>query len=147
MIDFIERLKLTMQYAIEHSPKNSFFPFLAECLRLTGVTKNIWTLPSAQSVYIMRDGAVVQQDKTLKNGISSIPPFNEQKLIAAIRSDQEGKTTFIEFLISSWEAGVIRYEVDFTQRKVDYYGIQGEVYSELYKSVTIENFPIEFIAS
>ena len=132
-----------MRYALEHRPKTGGFPFLAECLRKAGVVQNTWTLPAAQSVYVTEDGAaVVQQGNPLVSGMVDIPPFDKNALIAAIRKDQAGKITFPEFLMSSWNAGVICYVVDFLARTVSYYGARGEEYGEKYPAVEINDLKI-----
>lgn len=118
-------------------PKIGGFPFLAECLRLAGVEHNLWSLPGVQSIYIMKDDVVVQQGTPLITGISDVPDFNEESLITALRTDQAGESTFPEFLLASWNAGVIRYDVDFSARVVSYYGVRGECYKESYPAVTI----------
>lgn len=126
-----------MQYAMTHRPKVGGFPFLAECLRQAGVEKNIWTLPACQSVYIMKDGAVVQQGSPLVTGMIDVPVFDEEKLITALRTDQTGQSTFPEFLKATWEAGVVGYDVDFLARNVTYKGTGGEQYVESYPEVEI----------
>jgi uncharacterized protein YbcV (DUF1398 family) len=60
-------------------------------------------------------------------------------LIAALRTDQAGKSSFTEFLEASWRAGVIRYDVDFAARTVAYYGCNGEEYVEAYPAVEIDS--------
>ena len=58
--------------------------------------------------------------------------FDREALIAALRTDQAGKSTFPEFLAASWRAGVVRYDVDFAAREVAYYGANGRgVYRKL----------------
>jgi uncharacterized protein YbcV (DUF1398 family) len=54
-----------------------------------------------------------------------------------LRIDQAGQSTFSEFLAASWRAGVVRYEVDFAERTVGYYGCNGEVYVEAYPAVDL----------
>jgi uncharacterized protein YbcV (DUF1398 family) len=66
-----------------------------------------------------------------------VPLFNREALIAALRIDQAGNSTFPEFLAASWRAGVLRYEVDFAARTVAYYGCDGEVYVEAYPAVDL----------
>lgn len=124
---------------MENRPKIGGFPFLAECLRKAGVEKNIWTLPAAQSTYVMKDGAVVNQGTPLATGIVHVSSFNQDALIAALRKDQSGQGTFPEFLQSAWDAGVIRYDVDFIERTVTYMGAHGEQYVESYEHVDIGN--------
>jgi uncharacterized protein YbcV (DUF1398 family) len=60
---------------------------------------------------------------------------NREALIAALRTDQTGKSTFPEFLLASWRAGVVRYDVDFNARTCAYYGCNGEEYIEEYPAV------------
>lgn len=124
-----------IQHAMKIRPKVGGFPYLAEVLKNAGVTKNIWSLPSCQSVYLTEDGPVVIQGAPLVSGPHDIPKFNEAALIHALRTDQAGNSTFPEFLVSAWKAGVIGYEVDFTKRNVTYYSCIGEKYAEDYPEV------------
>jgi uncharacterized protein YbcV (DUF1398 family) len=54
----------------------------------------------------------------LASGTVDIPPFDRDALVAALRTDQAGNSTFPEFLDVSWRAGVVRYDVDFAARTV-----------------------------
>jgi uncharacterized protein YbcV (DUF1398 family) len=60
------------------------------------------------------------------------------QLIKALRIDQAGESTFLEFLEGSWRAGVVRYDVDFGARTVAYYGCNEEEYIEAYPAVEID---------
>lgn len=122
MSDAIKTLDAAIQRGMSLRPQVGGFPYLAEALREAGVTRNEWFLPSCQSLYLMGKGAVVVQNPPLISGVIDIPPFNQERLIKALREDQAGKTSFPEFLQATWEAGVVRYEVDFIARKVTYYG-------------------------
>ena len=113
------------------------FPYLAETLRQAGVKRNVWCLPSAQSLYLTDDGPVVTQGLPLLTGMVDVPGFDREALIQALRTDQAGKSTFPEFLAACWGAGVVRYEVDFVARKVSYYGCEGEEYGEEYPAVEV----------
>ncbi len=62
------------------------------------------------------------KEHPLVSGMVDVPPFDREALIAALRTDQAGKSTFPEFLEASWRAGVVRYDVDLKARKVSYYG-------------------------
>ena len=137
-----ERLQVAVKYAMANRPKVDGFPFLAECLRQAGVEKNIWALPGAQSVYVMKDAVIVQQGTPLVSGMVDVPSFDEQALIVALRVDQAGQSTFQEFLIASWKAGVVGYEVDFFARTVSYFGARGEKYFESYPAVEVDNIGI-----
>lgn len=138
MTKAIEALQKAMQYAVANRPKVGGFPFLAEVLRQAGVSKNTWELPSCQSIYVTKNGNVVSQANPLVSGFAEIPPFNQDALVHALRTDQEGKSTFSEFVEASWKAGVVRYEVDFEKRNVTYYGSQGESYIEGYPAVEVK---------
>ncbi len=137
MNEAIENLIAAQQYAMKIRPKVGGFPYLAEVLRLAGVTRNLWYLPSCQSIYFTKLGAVVNQGNPLIANMAEVPKFNEQALIRALRTDQAGESTFPEFLKSAWEAGVISYDVDFERRKVAYFGVFGESYFEEYSAVKI----------
>jgi uncharacterized protein YbcV (DUF1398 family) len=69
--------------------------------------------------------------------MTDIPTFDREALIHALRIDQAGESTFPEFLKASWEAGVVRYEVDFDKRVVVYFGAEGDSYAEEYPAVEI----------
>ncbi len=123
-----ERLIEAQKYAMSIRPKVGGFPVLAEVLRQAGVEMNRWSLPSCQSIYIMKDESVVQQGIPLVTGTHEILRFDRDALIGKIRTDQEGKSTFLEFLQAAWRAGVVGYDADFAGRKVTYYGSLGESY-------------------
>ncbi|EOQ96842.1 hypothetical protein LEP1GSC195_1753 [Leptospira wolbachii serovar Codice str. CDC] len=131
------RLTDAQKFAMSIRPKVGGFPVLAEVLRNAGVVTNRWSLPSCQAIYYLKEGSVVQQGTPLVTGVHEIANFDRAALITALRTDQEGRSTFPEFLKSAWEAGVIGYDVDFASRKVVYYGVNGESYLEEYPAVTI----------
>jgi uncharacterized protein YbcV (DUF1398 family) len=133
----IDNLQAAQRRAMVGRPKVGGFPYLAETLRRAGVTRNIWSLPACQSLYLTKDGPVVMQGTPLLSGASDVPQFSRQALIAALRADQTGNTTFAEFLAASWRAGVVRYDVDFAAHTVAYHGCQGEEYVEQYPSVDL----------
>jgi uncharacterized protein YbcV (DUF1398 family) len=133
----IQNLEAAQRKAMAIRPKVGGFPYLAEALRQAGVRRNIWSLPSAQSLFITNEGAVVTQGTPLVSGTVDVPLFDREALIAALRTDQAGKSTFPEFLAASWRAGVVRYDVDFSARTVSYYGCNGEEYVEKYPAVEV----------
>ena len=133
----IENLQATLKQAEMGRPKVGGFPFLAETLRRAGVKRNLWFLPACQSLFLTQDGPVVIQGTPLLNGTADVPPFDREALITALRTDQAGLTSFPEFLDASWRAGVVRYDVDFVERTVAYYGCNGEEYIETYPSVDV----------
>ncbi len=134
----IENLQAAMQHAMAIRPKVGGFPYLAEALRRAGVTRNLWTLPACQSLYLTQHGPVVMQLPPLVEGTAEVPAFDRQALIRALRTDQAGESTFPEFLAASWRAGVVRYDVDFAARTVAYFGCHGEEYIESYPAVEIQ---------
>ena len=133
-----EKLTEAQKFAMSVRPKIGGFPVLAEVLRQAGVQLNRWSLPSCQSVYLMKDGSVVQQGTPLVTGTHEIPKFDRDALIAAIRTDQEGRSTFPEFLQAAWRAGVVGYDADFIGRKVTYNSSYGENYVEEYPAVEVK---------
>src|ERR1700733_1972261 len=134
-----ETLQAAQKRAMEGRPKVGGFPYLAETLRRAGVTRNLWYLPSCQSLYLTQEGPVVTQGAPLISGIADVPAFNKDALIEALRTDQAGESTFPEFLAASWRAGVVRYDVNLGARTVAYYGCNGEEYIEAYLAVEIES--------
>ncbi len=138
MSNAIEKLEAAQQRAFAGRPKVGGFPYVAETLRRAGVSRHLWFLPACQSMYLTDDGPVVSLGTPLVSGTADVPPFNREMLIAALRTDQAGNSTFPEFLAASWRAGVVRYDVDFKARSVAYYGCNGEEYIEDYPVVEVE---------
>jgi uncharacterized protein YbcV (DUF1398 family) len=133
----IENLKQAMERAAAIRPKVGGFPYLAETLRQAGVSRNLWYLPSCQSMFLTTEGPVMILGTPLAFGMVDVPAFDREALIRALRTDQAGESTFPEFLAASWRAGVVRYDVDFAARTVAYYGCNGEEYVEEYPAVDI----------
>lgn len=133
----IENLKSAQQRAMAGRPKAGGFPYLAETLRRAGVTRNLWALPACQSLYLTEEGPVMMQGTPLVVGMVDVPRFDRDALIAALRADQAGESTFPEFLMAAWKAGVVSYDVDFVARNVTYYGATGESYVESYPAAKV----------
>jgi uncharacterized protein YbcV (DUF1398 family) len=133
----IDNLMEAMKRAEKIRPRVGGFPYLAEVLRQAGVTRNVWSLPGCQSLFLTQKGPVVMQGKPLVDGAADVPVFDESALIHALRVDQAGESTFPEFLDASWRAGVVRYDVDLEARTVAYQSCNGEEYIEAYPAVTI----------
>ena len=131
------KLEAALQAGMANRPKVGGFPYLAETLRRAGVTRNSWSLPACQSLFLTDEGTVILQGTPLAMGMMEVPVFNRKALISAVRADQTGESTFPQFLEASWQAGVIRYEVDFGARTVAYYGCLGEEYVERYPAVEL----------
>ncbi len=132
-----DNLQTALERAAAIRPKVGGFPYLAETLRRAGVTRNLWFLPACEALFLTELGPAVRQGTPLVTGMADVPPFDRDGLIAALRADQAGKTTLPEFLAASWQAGVVRYEVDFTARTVSYYGVHNEEYVESYPVVEV----------
>jgi uncharacterized protein YbcV (DUF1398 family) len=133
----IDNLMEAMKRAEKIRPRVGGFPYLAEVLRQAGVTRNVWSLPGCQSLFLTQKGPVVMQGKPLVDGAADVPVFDESALIHALRVDQAGESTFPEFLDASWRAGVVRYDVDLEARTVAYQSCNGEEYIEAYPAVSI----------
>ena len=127
----IENLEQAMKKAAAIRPKVGGF------LRRAGVTRNVWSLPACQSLFLTGHGPVVMQGKPLLSGIEDVPALDCEALIRALRIDQASESTFAEFLEATWRAGVVRYDVDFGGRTVAYFGCDGEQYIEAYPAVEI----------
>lgn len=137
MSNATENLQAALERAMKIRPKVGGFPYLAETLRRAGVTRNQWLLPACQSIYHTQQGPVVSMGTPLTSGTSDIASFDRDALSRALRADQEGHTTFPEFIDAAWRAGVIRWEVDLPARTVTYYGCLGETHVEEYRAVEL----------
>lgn len=137
MSEAIENLQAAMERAAAIRPKIGGFPYLAETLRRAGVTRNLWTLPACQSLFLTESGPVVMQGEPLVCGIADVRNFDREALIRALRADQAGESTFPEFLEAAWRAGVVGYDVDFAACTVRYYGCGDEEYVEAYPAVEL----------
>ena len=118
-------------------PRVGGFPYLAESLRQAGVTAYFFDVPSTSIVYATETGDVLQPGELLHSAKTLVPPFDEAALVAALRTDQAGLSTFPEFVEASFRAGVVRYEVDTAARTCTYYGVHGERYVEQYPEVEL----------
>lgn len=112
----IANVQAAQQRALAIRPKVGGFPHLAATLWRAGVTRNLWFLPACESLYMTGAGPVVMQGTPLLTGVADVPPFDEKALIAALRTDQAGESSFPEFLSASWRAGDVRYDADSSQR-------------------------------
>lgn len=137
MSDATENLMAAQQRGMAGRPSIGGFPYLAETLRRAGVTRNLWYLPACQSVYLTKLGPVTVLGTPLIEGMADVPPFNREALVAALRTDQSGRSTFPEFLQASWNAGVVKYGVDLIGRTCTYHGVGDEAYVETYPEVEI----------
>jgi uncharacterized protein YbcV (DUF1398 family) len=129
-------LQAAQRDATASRPKMQGFPYLAETLRRAGVRTNTWWLPSMQSLYMTDLGPVLFQGEPLIDGMSEVAPFDRDALIDALRADQAGATTFPEFAVAAWRAGVLHYVVDLEGRTCSYFGVHNESWVERYPAVS-----------
>ncbi len=80
-----------------------------------------------QSLYEAELGPVMVQGEPLTTGMSEVATFDEAALVAVLRADQAGETTFLEFATAAWRAGVLNYVVDLEDRTCTYFGLGGVV--------------------
>lgn len=123
-------------------PAEGGFPRLAEILRQAGVRGYVVDVPSGSSVYLLDAGDVHRPGHPPAPGSEAgepqvLPRFDRDALIAALRANQEGRSTYPEFLRASLHAGVLRYEVDTAARTCTYQGARGERYVESYPAVEV----------
>ncbi|WP_052443176.1 DUF1398 family protein [Streptacidiphilus neutrinimicus] len=137
VIDTISHLQAAMERGAAARPKVGGFPYLAESLRQAGVTRCRMAVPAGAFLYLTQHGNVVVQGEPLVTGFAAAPRFDEAALIAALRTDQAGESTFPEFVRSCWSAGVVWYDVDTAARTCTYFGTDGESYTEHYPSVAL----------
>src|ERR1700761_515169 len=78
-------------------PRINGFPYYAEALREAGITAVETSVATGGSIYHLPDGAVAQPSDPAAGPVSPVPEWDEKALIAAIRADQAGQTTFPEF--------------------------------------------------
>jgi uncharacterized protein YbcV (DUF1398 family) len=71
----IDNLTEAMRAAAAIRPRVGGFPYLAEVLRKAGVTRNVWSLPSCQSLFLTQDGPVVMQGEPLVTGTGRCASF------------------------------------------------------------------------
>jgi uncharacterized protein YbcV (DUF1398 family) len=134
----IENLEAAQKRAMAIRPKVGGFPYRAESLLQAGVIRTLWDLPSCQSIYLIQEGPVVTQGAPLVSGTADVPAFDQAAQMKALRTDQAGASTFHKVLAASWQAGVVRYDVDFAPRTVAYYGCNEERYIESYPAVDLK---------
>ena len=84
----ISSLQAALQRAMTGRPKVGGFPYLAETLRRAGVSRNLWHLPSCQSLYLTEAGPVVTLGTPLFTDTADVPPFDQAVLVKALRTDQ-----------------------------------------------------------
>ena len=133
----ITAVERALALASTNRPALHGFPYYAETLRRAGVHSTEWVLPAMQSVYVADAGAVVHQQVAVTRGPAEVPPFDADALVAALRADQRGESTFAEFAAAAFAAGVLRWVVDLDSRLCTYFGYGGEFFEERYPTVSL----------
>jgi uncharacterized protein YbcV (DUF1398 family) len=133
-----DRVRDALHHAASIRPPVGGFPYFAEALRVAGLVSIDTALATGSSVYHLSDEAVTDTFAAFGGGLAPVPTWDEAAVIAAIRVDQAGHTTFPEFLAAAWRGGVIHFRVDLIARTCTYYGAAENVYVERYPSVDIE---------
>jgi uncharacterized protein YbcV (DUF1398 family) len=118
-------------------PSVGGFPYLAEALHQAGIRTVHCDVASRTTTYRASGGAVVDQQTPLIDGLTDVAPFDRDALIAAIRRDQQGASTYDEFMAAIWNAGVITYDIDLDGRTCTYAGNNDDVYVERYAAVSL----------
>jgi uncharacterized protein YbcV (DUF1398 family) len=134
--DFIGILQQAQQRAAAARPKVNGFPHYAETLRIAGITAIETSIATGGTVYHLSGGAVAESFGPIVEFAEVVPAWDEASLVAAIRADQAGRTSFPEFLRSSWNAGVIHFRVGLNERTCTYFGTASNHYVEKYPAVT-----------
>jgi uncharacterized protein YbcV (DUF1398 family) len=135
MTTAITNLQAAQRDALASRPAVQGFPHVAEALRQAGVHTNTWWLPAMQSLYETDLGPVLVPGVPLIDDMTEVPAFDREALVAALRADQAGLTSFPEFAGAAWRAGVLRYVVDFDNRTCTYFGLEDQSYVEHYAAV------------
>jgi uncharacterized protein YbcV (DUF1398 family) len=131
----IETVQQARRRGMAARPRINGFPYYAEALRASGISAVETSIAAGGSVYHLADGAVAESFDPVVAPVSVVPDWNERALVAAIRADQGGRTSFPEFLRDAWEAGVIHFRVDLDDRTCTYFGTAGNRYLESYPAV------------
>ena len=123
-------------------PHHGGFPYLAESLRQANIVTVHCEVASMTSIYRTPSGAVIDQQEPLLRDLGLIAAFDEEAVVAAIRRDQRGESTYGEFMVAIWRAGVVSYDVDLDARTCTYDGIAPtDVYVEHYPAVVLDDLP------
>ena len=119
-------------------PEVGGFPYLAESLRLAGVTRIDVNVPSWTTVLTTAEGSVVQQGTPMTDAPTEVPPFDLDAFVTHLRAEQEGRISYPEWMDATWRSGVVWYEVDLAARTCTYRSPAGESYVEHYASVDLD---------
>ncbi len=134
-MSLIEHVVEAQQRGAAGRPKVAGFPYLAETLRLAGVTRIAVTVPSWTTVLTTAEGSVLQQGSPMTEGTVEVRPFDRDAFVTALRADQAGEMAFPDWMEATWRAGVVWYEVDLHARTCTYRSPAGDSYVEQYPAV------------
>lgn len=136
--DVVATVEAALRRGMQLRPEVGGFPWLAEALRSAGVERFEFVVPSMTTVYATACGDVVEQGTPVVAGAVLVARFERDALIAALRADQAGLTTFPEFVAAAWRAGVVSWTVDLEARTCTYRSASGrESYVESYAAIEI----------
>lgn len=133
----ITTVEAALQRGAAIRPAVGGFPYLAAALREAGIGRCHVVVPSNAFVYFTNDGPVLMQHEPIARGAADLAPFDEPAVVAALRSDQAGASTFPEFMAAAWAAGVLTYDVDLAASTCTYHGADGASYLEFFDRVAI----------
>jgi uncharacterized protein YbcV (DUF1398 family) len=117
------------------------FPYLAESLRDAGISAVHCDVASMSTIYRSARGAVVDQQEPLTRGLDTVASFDRDAVVTAIRRDQNGESTYAEFMVGIWKAGVVSYDIDLHARTCAYQGVDPlvDLYVEEYALVMLDH--------
>lgn len=134
-MSLIDAITSAQVRAAANRPKAGGFPYLAEELRLAGVTRIEVTVPSWTTVLTTPAGSILQQGEPMVAGNVEVPPFDRQGFVAALKADQAGQISFPMWMEATWASGVVWYSVDLGARTCTYRSPAGDTYVEEYAAV------------
>lgn len=137
MSSAIANLQAAQERAAAVRPQVNGFPYVAEVMRQAGVSAYHHSIPSGTTLFVTEAGPVVLQADPVVHGMADVASWDRDAVIAAIRTDQAGNSSYPQFTQSCWEAGVVHYDVDLAGRTCTYSGVAGEQYVESYPHVEV----------
>ncbi len=136
-MSLVETITAAQERGASIRPQVGGFPYLAESLRLAGVSRIEVTVPSWTTVLTTAAGSVVQQGTPMIEGAVEAPAFDRDSFLTALRADQAGTMAFPDWMEATWRAGVVWYSVDLQERTCTYRSPAGDSYVEHYTAVEI----------
>jgi len=140
-MSLIDSISSAQARAAAIRPEAGGFPYLAEGLRLAGVTRIEVTVPSWTTVITTPAGSILQQGEPMVAGDVEVPPFDRHGFVEALQADQTGQITYPMWMEATWASGVVWYAVDLDARTCTYRSPAGDTYVEEYAAVDIIHTP------